>query len=77
MNVQVAKLFADSCTVALASFISPYRADRQIARDIHENSGLKFVEIYVNCPLAVAEQRDPKGLYKKARAGVIKGIYID
>lgn len=75
---EVAKLFADSSTVALTSFISPYKADRQVARDLHEQSGaggdapLAFVEVYVDIPIEVAEQRDPKGLYKKARAGEIK-----
>lgn len=75
---EVAKLFADSSTVALTSFISPYRADRQVARELHATSGqggdepLAFVEVYVDIPIEVAEQRDPKGLYKKARAGEIK-----
>lgn len=76
---EVAKLFADSSTVAVTSFISPYKADRQVARDLHEQSGgaggdapLAFVEVYVDIPIEVAEQRDPKGLYKKARAGEIK-----
>ncbi|KAL1868724.1 Adenylyl-sulfate kinase [Diaporthe australafricana] len=75
---EVAKLFADSSTVALTSFISPYRADRQIARELHAASAsgadeaLAFVEVYVDIPIEVAEQRDPKGLYKKARAGEIK-----
>jgi adenylylsulfate kinase-like enzyme len=76
----VAKLFADSTTIAIASFISPYKEDRQSAREIHEKAGphpddkegLPFVEVWVDVPLAVAEERDPKGLYKKARAGVIK-----
>ena len=74
---EVAKLFADSCTVAITSFISPYRKDREIARRLHEKDergeeGLGFVEVWVDCPVEVAEQRDPKGLYKKARAGEIK-----
>lgn len=75
---EVAKLFADSSTVALTSFISPYRADRQVARELHAASAggadeaLAFVEVYVDIPIEVAEQRDPKGLYKKARAGEIK-----
>lgn len=75
---EVAKLFADSATVAITSFISPYRADRQVARELHEQSAhgddaaIPFVEVYVDVPLEVAEQRDPKGLYKKARAGEIK-----
>lgn len=76
---QVAKLFADSSTIALTSFISPYRADRQIARDLHASASqpggddaLPFIEVFVDVPLAEAEKRDPKGLYKKARAGEIK-----
>jgi len=70
-------LFADSSTVALTSFISPYKADRQIARDLHtaSNQGgddpIPFIEVFVDIPVEVAEQRDPKGLYKKARAGEI------
>lgn len=76
--LQVAKLFADSSCIALTSFISPYRADRKIARDLHamtSQSGdepLPFIEVYIEIPVEVAEQRDPKGLYKKARAGEIK-----
>lgn len=69
---EVAKLFADSTSVALTSFISPYKADRKQARDIHDAAGLPFVEVYVDVPIEVAEKRDPKGLYKKARAGEIK-----
>ncbi|KAK2054838.1 adenylylsulfate kinase [Colletotrichum caudatum] len=75
---EVAKLFADSSTVAITSFISPYRADRQLARELHTQAGQNnddptpFIEIFVDVPLEVAEQRDPKGLYKKARAGEIK-----
>jgi len=75
---EVAKLFADSSTIALTSFISPYRADRKIARDFHMaasqggEEAIPFVEVFVDIPVAVAEQRDPKGLYKKARAGEIK-----
>jgi adenylyl-sulfate kinase len=75
---EVAKLFADSATIALTSFISPYRADRQIARDLHAAAGqsgddpLEFIEVFVDIPLEEAEKRDPKGLYKKARAGEIK-----
>lgn len=67
----VAKLFADSGTIAITAFISPYRADRDGARAM--NSG-DFYEIYVATPIEVCEQRDPKGLYKKARAGEIKGF---
>lgn len=65
---EVAKLFADAGVIAMTAFISPYRADRDKARGI---SGDAFIEVYVKCDLAVCEQRDPKGLYKKARAGEI------
>ncbi|OUT21213.1 adenylylsulfate kinase [Pichia kudriavzevii] len=71
---EVAKLFADSCTIALTSFISPYKKDRDSARKLHEDANLPFIEVYVNVPLEVAEQRDPKGLYKKAREGLIKNF---
>lgn len=69
---EVSKLFADSTTVAITSFISPYKADRDNARKLHEEAGLPFVEVFVDVPLEIAEQRDPKGLYKKARQGIIK-----
>lgn len=69
---EVAKLFTDSCCVTLTSFISPYIADRTTARELHEKDNLPFVEVYVDVPVEVAEQRDPKGLYKKAREGIIK-----
>lgn len=71
---EVAKLFADAGLIAIASFISPYTADRDHARKLHEESGIPFIEVYVDCPLDEAEKRDPKGLYKKARAGQIKGF---
>jgi len=65
---EVSKLFCDAGAIALTAFISPYRADRDKAREISADS---FVEIYVKCALDVCEQRDPKGLYQKARAGLI------
>jgi adenylylsulfate kinase len=68
---EVAKLFGDAGTIALSSFISPYKADRDNVRALHEAADLSFVEVFVDCSLEVAEQRDPKGLYKKARAGEI------
>jgi adenylylsulfate kinase len=67
---EVAKLFADAGLIAMTAFISPYRKDRDKARDLMQAG--EFIEIYVKVPLDVAEQRDPKGLYKKARAGEIK-----
>ncbi|MCH2142322.1 MAG: adenylyl-sulfate kinase [Phycisphaerales bacterium] len=71
---EVCKLFADAGVVTLASFISPYKADRDAVRALHEEAGLPFIECYVEVDLAIAEERDPKGLYKKARAGEIKGF---
>ncbi len=67
---EVAKLFADAGVIVLTAFISPYRRDRDEARKILPASD--FSEIYVKCPLAVCEQRDIKGLYQQARAGVLK-----
>lgn len=71
---EVAKLMADAGTVVITSFISPYRNDRARARTIALQAGAEFVEIFVDAPLAVCEQRDPKGLYQKARAGELKGF---
>lgn len=68
---EVAKLFVDAGVIALSSFVSPYRADRDLVRQLHEDAGMDFIEVYVDVPLDVAEQRDPKGLYAKARAGEI------
>ena len=67
---EVAKLFADAGVIAMTAFISPYRADRDNARDLLDRG--RFVEVFVDCPLEVCESRDTKGLYKKARAGEIK-----
>ena len=58
--------------MTLTSFISPYRSDRATARDLHVSRSIPFVEIYVHVPLEIAESRDPKGLYAKARKGEIK-----
>ena len=71
---EISKLFGDAGTIALSSFISPYRADRDEVRRLHEAADLKFIEVFVDCTLEVAESRDPKGLYKKARAGEIKNF---
>jgi len=71
---EVAKLFGDAGTISLSSFISPYKGDRDEVRALHEHAGISFVEVYVDCSLAEAERRDPKGLYKKARAGEIKNF---
>ena len=71
---EIAKLFVDSSVIALTSFISPYREDRDKVRALHEEAGLPFIEVFVDCSLDEAEKRDPKGLYKKARAGEIKNF---
>lgn len=71
---EVTRLFADAGIISITSFISPYRADRDLARALHAENELPFLEVYVDAPLDVAESRDPKGLYKKARAGEIKGF---
>jgi len=69
---EVAKLFADSGSLVLTAFISPYREDREKAREIISSED--FIEVFVSADLSVCEERDPKGLYKKARAGEIKGF---
>ncbi len=71
---EVAKLFSDAGMITLTSFISPYRRDRDLVRKLHDDAQLPFLEVYVECPLEEAEKRDPKGLYKKARAGEMKGF---
>jgi adenylylsulfate kinase len=68
---EVAKLFTDSGTITICSFISPYRKDRDAVRASSKPG--EFVEVYVHVPIEMAEQRDPKGLYKKARAAVASG----
>lgn len=71
---EISKLFVDTGVIVLSSFISPYRADRDIVRAVHDADKMDFIEVHVDCALAEAEKRDPKGLYKKARAGEIKGF---
>lgn len=71
---EVAKLFADAGVIVLTSFISPYRKDRDLARTLHNDAGLPFLEVFVDTPVEVCETRDPKGLYRKARQGEIKGF---
>ena len=78
-------MFADAAAIVITAFISPYRKDRDAARELHraapggkgedaeEDAGLPFVEVFIDAPLSVVEARDPKGLYKKAREGIIKG----
>ena len=69
---EVAKLFVDSGLIVLSAFISPFKSDRQIARSLVKYD--EFIEVFIDTPLEVCEQRDPKGLYKKARDGAIKNF---
>ena len=71
---EISKLFVDSGVLVLSSFISPYLNDRALVRQVHEQAGMDFIEVFVDCSLEAAEARDPKGLYKKARAGEIKNF---
>jgi bifunctional enzyme CysN/CysC len=71
---EVAKILAESGTVAIASLVSPYRAERDRVRAIHEEAGIPFFEVFVDTPLEECERRDPKGLYAKARAGEITDL---
>lgn len=71
---EVARLFADAGLVAVVTLISPYRADRDRARQLHEREALPFVEVYVNTPLSECQRRDPKGLYRKAREGALHNL---
>jgi adenylylsulfate kinase len=71
---EISKLFVDSGVLVLSSFISPYVRDRDLVRQVHEEAGMDFIEVFVDCSLEAAESRDPKGLYKKARAGEIKNF---
>ncbi|MBM3672253.1 MAG: adenylyl-sulfate kinase [Actinobacteria bacterium] len=70
----VARLLADAGVVTVVPLISPFRAGRDQARRMHEEAGLVFLEVFVDAPLEVCEDRDPKGLYAKARAGELKGF---
>lgn len=74
---EVSLLFASSTSITITSFISPYKADRDFARELHakHNPPLPFVEVFVDASIEECEKRDPKGLYKKAKAGEIKGAY--
>jgi bifunctional enzyme CysN/CysC len=69
-----AKLLADSGAIAIVTVVSPYAASRQVAREIHESDGIQFIEVFIDTPLEVCEQRDPKGLYAKARTGELTGM---
>jgi adenylylsulfate kinase len=69
---EVAKLFVDSGLIVLSAFISPFREDREMVRNLLEDG--EFIEVYIDTPIEVCESRDPKGLYKKARNGEIKNF---
>jgi adenylyl-sulfate kinase len=71
---EVARLVADAGVVALVPVISPYRTGREHARRLHEAAALPFIEVFVDAPIEVCEDRDPKGLYAKARAGELRGF---
>ncbi len=73
-TAHVARLFADAGVVALVSLVSPYRADRDLARALHAEEGLPFLEVWVSTTPDECERRDPKGLYTRARRGEIKGL---
>jgi bifunctional enzyme CysN/CysC len=73
-TAHVAKLLAESGTMSLVSLVSPYAADRQTAAALHDADDLAFIEIFVDAPLEICEQRDPKGLYARARAGELTGM---
>ncbi len=73
-TAHVARLLAECGAVALVSLVSPYAADREMAAALHAAEGLDFIEVFVSTPLALCEQRDPKGLYARARAGELTGL---
>ena len=71
-TAHVARLLAESGTIALVSLVSPYAADRETAAALHAADDLDFLEVFVDAPLELCEQRDPKGLYARARAGELR-----
>jgi bifunctional enzyme CysN/CysC len=73
-TAHVARLLAESGTIALVSLVSPYAADREAAAELHAAEDLGFIEVFVSTPLEECEQRDPKGLYARARAGELQGL---
>ena len=73
-TASVAALLADAGVIALVSLVSPYAADRAAARELHEQQGIEFIEVFVDTPLETCEQRDPKGLYARAPSGELKEI---
>jgi bifunctional enzyme CysN/CysC len=73
-TAHLAALISDAGLVAIVALVSPYAADRRRARELHDEAGLDFHEIFLDTPLRVCEQRDPKGLYARARAGRLAGM---
>ena len=73
-TAHVARLLAESGTIALVSLVSPYAADRELAATLHAGDDLDFIEIFIDAPLELCEKRDPKGLYARARAGELSGL---
>jgi bifunctional enzyme CysN/CysC len=73
-TAHVARLLAESGTIALVSLVSPYAADREFAATLHTDEDLDFIEVFINAPLELCEKRDPKGLYARARAGELAGL---
>ena len=73
-TAEVARLFADAGVVALVSLVSPFRADRALARARHDDAGLPFLEVWVSTPVEECERRDPKGLYARARSGELPNL---
>merc|ERR1719333_1569100 len=71
---EVAKLFAEAGAIVICGLISPYKADREFAREVHTNASLPFMEVYAEASIEALTKRDPKGLWKKALAGEIKGF---
>ncbi|KAJ1432668.1 3-phosphoadenosine 5-phosphosulfate synthase-like protein 2 [Ochromonadaceae sp. CCMP2298] len=71
---ELACLFADAGVITIVSLVSPYKGDRDEVRKRHEEQGLKFLEVFMDVPLKVVQERDPKGLYKKVAAGELKGF---
>ena len=70
----VARILADASVLVLVALVSPYAVDRARARELHETIGLPFVEVFVDTPIEVCEQRDPKGMYARARRGELRGF---
>jgi adenylyl-sulfate kinase len=73
-TAHVARLLAESGSIALVSLVSPYAADREAAAALHAEADLAFIEVFVDAPLELCQQRDPKGLYARARAGDLCGL---